>query len=247
MADREIRNAIRAAWEKERGFPANVVNQARPRFMDAGLHIWKHRKRILYVSATRPVRFAEDTRNVSAHIADILNVVEESPKCSRADISARLLKPHEAEPEFAKLKGAIISDLHWLVQSGHVIEFHDGTFDLPLLPKDLAKEAQGREDAGAEEKPRAGAAPQEAAEEVHAVESPAIETPAGEIEAQAAEPEVAVAEAEAPVEEAPITETPVAEIPAEEPVASVPVEAEPASPTLAADCAQAAEGHPKSE
>lgn len=145
--DRDIRDAIRTAWEKERGFPAQTVNHIRPRFMEAGLHIWKYRKRILFVSTVRPVRFGEDTKNVSAHIADILNIIETVPKCTRAEISNRLLKPHEAEEDFAKVKAAMAVDLHWLIQSGHVIEFHDGTLDLPLLPKDLAKE----ETAGHEE------------------------------------------------------------------------------------------------
>ena len=151
VADREIRDCIRNAWEKERGFPAQIVNQIRPRFMEAGLHIWKHRKRILYISTARPVRFGAEAKNVSAHIADILNIVETSPKCTRAEIYTQLLKPHEQEEEFPKLKASLASDLHWLVQSGHIIEFHDGILDLPLLPKDLAKEPQGRE--GEEQSP----------------------------------------------------------------------------------------------
>jgi hypothetical protein len=32
-------------------------------------------------------------------------------------------------------KEAIASDLHYLIHAGHVIEFHDGTLDLPLSPK----------------------------------------------------------------------------------------------------------------
>jgi hypothetical protein len=117
------------------------VNQIRPHFTEQGLHIWKHRKRILFVSTVRPVRFGPEARNISEHVAGILNVIEASPKCTRADISNHLLKPHEAEPEFQKLKGVLASDLHWLIASGHVIEFHDGTLDLPLMPKEIAAEA----------------------------------------------------------------------------------------------------------
>jgi hypothetical protein len=32
-------------------------------------------------------------------------------------------------------KESLASDLHYLVHAGHVIEFHDGTLDLPLSPK----------------------------------------------------------------------------------------------------------------
>ena len=154
VGDRQIRDAIRSAWEKERAFPAQTVNRLRPHFQEAGLHIWKHRKRILFVSTVRPVRFGSDTRSVSEHIANILNVIEASPKCTRADFATHLLKPHEAEPDFQKLKAALASDLHWLIGSGHVIEFHDGTFELPLAPKEAAKddkEARGGGDAEKEE------------------------------------------------------------------------------------------------
>ncbi|MEI6560937.1 MAG: collagen-like protein [Verrucomicrobiota bacterium] len=140
VGDRQIRDAIRSSWEKERGFPAQTVNRLRPYFQDAGLHIWKHRKRILFVSTVRPVRFGSEAQNVSKHIADILNIIEASPKCTRADFSTHLLKPQEAEPDFQKIKAALASDLHWLIGSGHVIEFHDGTFELPLAPKEAAKE-----------------------------------------------------------------------------------------------------------
>ena len=171
--DRQIRDAIRNAWEKERGFPAQTVNRLRPHFQDAGLHIWKHRKRILFVSTVRPVRFGAETRNVSAHIADILNVIETSQKCTRADLSARLLKPHEAEPEIQKIKAALASDLHWLIGSGHVIEFHAGTLELPLAPKELAKE-EAAETRGHGDAVKAEATPSTVAEPV-AVEPVAAE------------------------------------------------------------------------
>ena len=202
VSDRQIRDGIRAAWEKERGFPAQTVNRLRPHFQEAGLHIWKYRKRILFVSAVRPVRFGPEGRSVSDHIASILNVIETSPKCSRADLFNQLLKPHEAEPEFPKLKAALASDLHWLIGSGHVIEFHDGQLGLPLAPKE------------------------EAAENKPVVEAPVVEAPV--VEAPVVEaPVVEAPVVEAPVVEAPVVEAPVAEAPVVEASAvEVPVVAE---------------------
>jgi len=190
VCDRQIRDAIRSAWEKERSFPAQTVNRLRPHFQEAGLHIWKHRKRILFVSAVRPVRFGSDTRSVSEHIADILNIIETSPKCTRADFSTHLLKPHEAEPDFQKLKEALASDLHWLIGSGHVIEFHDGTFELPLAPKEAAKEETETRGQGDAEKEQLGQI---------AVEAPVAEVPVAEV----------------PVAEEPVVEEPVVEEKAE--------------------------------
>lgn len=164
IADRDIREAVREAWEKERTFPAQIVNQIRPHFTDAGLHIWKHRKRILFVSTVRPVRFNTEARNISGHIADILNIVETVPKCTRAEISNRLLKPHESEENFPKIKAALAADLHWLIQSGHVIEFYDGILDLPLLPKEAAKEAQASEAVQNESELASASAPEPSAE-----------------------------------------------------------------------------------
>ncbi len=185
VRDRTLCEAIRAAWEKERGFPSQIVNQIRPHFVESGLHIWKHRKRILFVSTVRPVRFGQAAKDISAHIAGILRVIEASPKCSRADLSNELLKPHEAEPEFQKLKSGLAADLHWLIASGHVIEFHDGTLDLPLTPRDLGAETAAPaketppagEETATETAPTVEAAPEqpEPTEPTEAVEPPATD------------------------------------------------------------------------
>ena len=175
VGDRQIRDAIRSSWEKERGFPAQTVNRLRPHFQDAGLHIWKHRKRVLFVSTVRPVRFGSEAQSVSQHIADILNIVEASPKCTRADFSNHLLKPQEANPDFQKIKAALASDLHWLIGSGHVIEFHDGTFELPLAPKEAAKEDAETRGRGEGEKGQA-------------TETPVAEVPAAEVKVEVPAP-----------------------------------------------------------
>ncbi|MDD5348944.1 MAG: hypothetical protein PHQ12_01915 [Chthoniobacteraceae bacterium] len=199
VGDRQIRDAIRAAWEKERSFPAQTVNRLRPFFQEAGLHIWKHRKRILYVSSVRPVRFGSETRSVSEQIANLLNIVEASPRCTRTDFFNHLLKPREGEAEFPKLKAALAADLHWLIGSGHVIEFHDGTFELPLAPKEAAKEEAG--------------APAVEEQAAPAVEEPAIQEPA----------------AQEPAAQEPVAQEPAAQEPAaQEPAAQEPAVQEPA-------------------
>jgi len=141
LHDRVLREAIRAAWEKERTFPAQVVARLRPHFTEASLAVWKHRKRMLYVSDVRPTRFGAEARSVSEEIGGILNIIESKPKCTRADLSAQFLKPFEGDESHARRKTALAADFHWLIQSGHIIEFHDGTLDLPLPPREAAKEA----------------------------------------------------------------------------------------------------------
>jgi len=204
--DRQIRDGIRNAWEKERTFPAQTVNQLRSHFQDAGLHIWKHRKRILYVSIVRPVRFGSETRSVSDNIASILNIIETSPRCTRADFFNHLLKPRETEPDFQKLKEALASDLHWLVSSGHIIEFHDGTFELPLAPKEAAKEEAETRGEGDTEKEQP-------------IPTPVPESPA------TAKPVTAE-----PVAVEPVVEEHTESIPVEEPIQQPPVQPSPEKP-----------------
>ncbi len=174
--DRAIREAIRATWEKERTFPAQLVNLMRPHFTSANLQIWKHRKRILFISEVRPVRFGPEARSVSEPIANLLNIIEASPKCTRADLSAQLLKPRENDPEYQQLKAALAADLRWLIQAGHVIEFHDGTFDLPLPPKEAAREAASpqQEAEQTSQEPVATEEPVAATEEVAAQEPESV-------------------------------------------------------------------------
>ncbi len=131
--DRVINAALRAAWENEKHFPQNVVNLMRPAFHDAGLHYIKHRKRMIFVSSIRPAR-APKGQIFSDGIAAILATIEAAGKCTRHDLAVKILgAAHESEESGPK-KSEMASDLHYLIQAGHVIEFHDGTLDLPLVP-----------------------------------------------------------------------------------------------------------------
>jgi hypothetical protein len=132
--DRQIGNTLREMWEKERAFPVHLVNNLRSGFVEAGLHFFKHRKRILYISPIRPQRHMSG-QIFSEGIATILSVVEGNPKITRPQLAAKILGDHHERPEAAAKKAALAADLHYLIHAGHVIEFHDGTLDLPLSPK----------------------------------------------------------------------------------------------------------------
>ena len=60
----------------------------------------------------------------------ILKTLAENPGIPRKDLAGKIivdLAPEEMEPR----KMALASDLHWLISAGHVIEFNDGSLDLP--------------------------------------------------------------------------------------------------------------------
>ena len=187
--------AIRYTHETELRYPAQFVQLLRQGLQNAGLHIFKHRKRVVYVSLARPTPFAPDGA-VSENVAAILETVAQFPLCTRKALAEHVLArkfgagdklpatpeptppsapsiapeppavgpapvaeasaqpdaatpagsaPSSASPAappapltddpLAKAKAALAADLRFLVQAGHLIEFHNGTFDLPLPPK----------------------------------------------------------------------------------------------------------------
>ena len=133
IGDRGLVNVLRTTWEKERAFPASVVNHVRAHLLDAGLHFFKHRKRILFVSPIRPQR--HQTGHVfSEGIASILALIEATPRITRPQLATRILGD-ATHPDAPAKKAALAADLHYLIHAGHVIEFHDGTLDLPLTPR----------------------------------------------------------------------------------------------------------------
>ena len=214
LPEASMMQAIRGAHEQEMRYPAQFVQLLRQGLQNAGLHIFKHRKRVVYVSLARPTPFvAQGT--VSPNVSAILETIAQSPLCTRKFLAERVLardtsglaaptplpSPHSEDKEpvpvpvrqtnipepspavesnvepptmssekekavsateprpapmvteaptplapalvtnaavedpAARGKAALAADLRFLVQSGHIIEFHNGTFDLPLPPK----------------------------------------------------------------------------------------------------------------
>jgi hypothetical protein len=157
--DRDILSGIRDAWERERNFPAALIYHLRPRLLEAGLQIFKHKKRVFFVSPVRPQRHAHG-QIFSDGIASILSLLEKHPRLNRPQLASHLLgaSAQADSPETVARKESLASDLHYLVHAGHVIEFHDGTLDLPLSPK----AEQSQENA----EPSAASSPETAAEVV---------------------------------------------------------------------------------
>src|SRR4029077_19556650 len=108
----------------------------------AGLHVFKHKKRILYISTVRPQLFDSNQACVSTNLSAILSAIRSYPKISRKQLAEKVLSKlagatssDEASAEYQHAKTALATDLIWLAKAGHVIEFADGTLDLPLPPK----------------------------------------------------------------------------------------------------------------
>ena len=163
--DRWVSAAVRDAWEQERPFPQQLVNNLRSYFVEAGLHFFKHRKRLLFVCAHKPLRHAAG-EVFSEGIASILIAIEEAARLKRPALAAKLLGEHHDSPDLAPRKAALASDLHYLILAGHVIEFADGALELPLAPK--AAQAAASAEAEPEEAAEVAGEPAPEAVENHA-------------------------------------------------------------------------------
>jgi hypothetical protein len=129
LSDRGIARLIENAWSAEVRSPSNMMQELAGRFRGAGLQIFRHRKGMLFVS---PIRLkAIDETAVSDSVRQILGTLKASPRINRKELGEKLIGPDTEVAEAEKTKLALTSDLHWMIREGHVIEFNDGSLDLP--------------------------------------------------------------------------------------------------------------------
>ena len=130
LPDRVLNRAVEDAWSREIRSPSQIMQELAARFREDGLHVFRHRKGMLFVSPLRPRTLRHDETTVSPQVRAILETIAANPRINRKGLAEKLivdLPPEEIEAR----KLALASDLHWLVGAGHVIEFNDGAFDLP--------------------------------------------------------------------------------------------------------------------
>jgi len=137
ITDRGIASAVRLAWEQERGFPGQMMHQLRQHFSRAGLHVFKHRKRMQFVSLVRPSPM--ENGSLSPSVAEILQVIQAKLNCNRVTLGAAILGADETAIDPAR-KSVLATDLHWLIETGRVIEFSDGRLELPVAPAKIEPE-----------------------------------------------------------------------------------------------------------
>jgi hypothetical protein len=151
LPDRGIVAAIRVARDRENRFPAQIAGALRHGLNQAGLHVFKHKKRILYISTVRPQLFSSNQTQLSTGLAAVLATLRSYPKITRKQLAEKVLTkvlgqplPNENSPEYQQAKTALAGDLIWLAKAGHIIEFADGTLDLPLPPKALEEKGHAK-------------------------------------------------------------------------------------------------------
>jgi hypothetical protein len=97
----------------------------------AGLNIFRHRRGMLFVSPIRARVFGHERAGVSPSINAILEKVAAVPGINRKLLAEQLAPAGAEAADLEKAKMTLASDLHWLIREGYVIEFNDGSLDLP--------------------------------------------------------------------------------------------------------------------
>ena len=139
LPDRTLNRAIEQAWVRETGSPSNVMQELASRFRQNGLHVFRHRRGMLFVSPIRVRAFVHEQAGVSPLVNAILEAVSATAGISRKQLFETLTDngaSEDAEPR----RLALASDLRWLINEGYVLEFNDGSLD---LPRTKSKEPRG--------------------------------------------------------------------------------------------------------
>jgi hypothetical protein len=147
LQDRVLNRLIENAWTNETRSPSPMMQELGARFREAGIHLFRHRRGMLFVSSIYPRAFKHDETGVSPQVRAILDAIGAAPRIGRKELADKLIanleKPVEAAvsaaDEAERVKMALASDLRWLINEGYVIEFNDGSLDLPRA-KAKAKE-----------------------------------------------------------------------------------------------------------
>jgi hypothetical protein len=130
LADRVLNRTVEDAWVRETRSPSGMMQELAGQFRQNGLHVFRHRRGMLFVSPIRTRAFVHAQTGVSPSVNAILEALGGTAVMNRKQLFEKLvgdLTTEEADPR----KLALASDLRWLINEGYVIEFNDGALDLP--------------------------------------------------------------------------------------------------------------------
>jgi hypothetical protein len=134
--------------------PSPMMQELAARFRDAGLHVFRHRRGMLFASPIYPRPLTQEQTAVSSQVRTIVEAIAAQPRIGRKELADKLIVDLSGE-EAERAKLALASDLLWLISSGHVIEFNDGSLDLPRVKTKPKEKEESSVEAGvspAEEK-----------------------------------------------------------------------------------------------
>lgn len=181
LPDRALSRFIEDAWSHETRSPSQMMQELAGALRHAGLNIFRHRRGMLFVSPIRLRSFKHELTSVSATIGRILETLGAAPGIHRKELAEKLIPAETEAAEAEKTKRALATDLRWLIDEGYVIEFNDGTLDLPRAKNPEAKTTPETPSAAPTEEeaatPQPELTPEETAPTAMVAEEPSVETP----------------------------------------------------------------------
>jgi hypothetical protein len=198
LPDRGLGRVIESAWSTEIRSPSKMMQELASGLRQAGLNIFRHRRGMLFVSPIRIRTFGHDRTSVSVSINRILEQLTETAPQTRKQLAEKITPAGAEAAEIERVKMQVVSDLRWLISEGYVIEFNDGTLDMPRAkaPQPTGKPAAAAQAQQAETPATAEAAATEAEatqEMVDTLSAPADEDGGMQVE-QSIEPVAAATE-----------------------------------------------------
>ena len=131
LPDRGLGRVIENAWSAETRSPSQMMQELAGGLRAAGLNIFRHRRGMLFVSPVRIRNFSHESAGVSGSINAILEKVAAVPGINRKPLAEQMAPAGAEPPEVERAKLMLASDLRWLISEGYLIEFNDGSLDLP--------------------------------------------------------------------------------------------------------------------
>ena len=153
---RMLAEYLRDQWHRQKHFPMQLSTHLSKMFSGMGLQFFKKDKKVTHVSVARPNYLDVLATPVSDGVRRIVEFVEATPNCTRRLILENLaglehVEPKEGEvpppaPEQTEEQKQLISDLHWLIHQGHVLDFANGVIETAKKPR--PKEEKKKESRG---------------------------------------------------------------------------------------------------
>jgi hypothetical protein len=132
LPDRILNRAIEEAWVRETRSPSNIMQELASRFRQNALHIFRHRRGMLFVSPIRVRAFVHEEAGVSPSVNAILEAVSSTSGINRKQLF-ETLTGNGASDDVEPRRLALASDLRWMINEGYLIEFNDGSLDRPRM------------------------------------------------------------------------------------------------------------------
>lgn len=155
IQNRALSSVIRRAYDEQMRFPLKVVNILSGQFARQGLQFFKVNKSVTHVAVARPRFLDLEESPVSDGIRKIVDFINAHPRTTRKKLLEALapggaIAPPEVKPAEPAVEGqpaetpaptvaspeaaTVVSDLHWLLHQGHVIEFANGILETAKKP-----------------------------------------------------------------------------------------------------------------